>query len=42
MTRRSKLLYALLSLIGAAVLLLIFLAWRQGGLTLLQLDLGLC
>lgn len=42
MTRRARLVSALLLMLGAAALLISFLAWRQGGLTLLQLDLGLC
>ncbi len=42
MTRKAKLAATALALAGMAVLLLIFLAWRQGGLTLLQLDLVLC
>lgn len=42
MTRRARLLSALLLMLGAVALLISFLAWRQGGLTLLQLDLGLC
>jgi len=42
MTLKAKLLSALFALIGMAAAVLIFMAWRQGGLTLLQLDIGLC
>lgn len=42
MIRRSRLASAVLYALGLVVLLLIFLAWRQGGLALLQLDRILC
>ena len=43
MTRNARFMFAALAAIGmATMLLLIFLAWRQGGLALLQLDISLC